>query len=436
MRDDAGSCDTAGVEWSRVLRHGRRGVAALGRPVGPRPRLSRWAWSADAILALSVALVIAARSGETVSSSDVEAAAGVYVGHGSAHSWGLLIAVLTALPLVVRRRYPLAAFWLTMVAAQIGHHVAGFDPVLTVLACVIAAYRAALYSPYQVVAIISALAGSVVLVAAYRANLPSVRPGLLMVAFLVPVGLAANTIHSWKQQVRALQSQQEAATRRAVQQERSRIAQDLHDVVTHSVSVMVVQAGAARSVLDTQPELTREALLAVESGGRAAMTELRHVMGLLTMGEDDPSRDGHGLDVAEPTTGDLAPQPGLLQVPDMVARVQDTGLSVDLVISGPPVELPAGVDVAAYRVIQEGLTNTLKHAVGARVRIEVAYLPDTLRVRITDSGGGSRASTAAGSGRGLVGLRERLAIYGGTLETGHLPDGGYHVSAVIPTDPP
>jgi signal transduction histidine kinase len=210
-----------------------------------------------------------------------------------------------------------------------------------------------------------------------------------------------------------------------MEEERSRIARELHDVITHSVSVMMVQAGAARKVMTMAPERAQQALLAVESGGRAAMTELRHVMGLLTIDGDDGRR---------PAAVDLAPPPGLGDVAALAARVRDTGVPVEVRVTGSPAPLPAGVDLAAYRVVQEALTNTVKHAAGAHVEVAVDHGPGVLRIEVADTGGVPTAAARSGSGRGLIGLRERLAVYGGTLDAGRLATGGYRVRATIPAD--
>lgn len=153
--------------------------------------------------------------------------------------------------------------------------------------------------------------------------------------------------------------------------QRARIARELHDVVTHNVSVMVIQAGAARKIMHISPDEAGEALLAVEAGGRAAMTELRHVMGLLTMGSEDEGTD----EAADPAdeAAELAPQPGLDQLEALVGRVREAGLKVDLTVTGPSREIPAGVELAAYRVVQEALTNTVKHASGATATVAVSY---------------------------------------------------------------
>ncbi|AZM50947.1 two-component sensor histidine kinase [Streptomyces sp. WAC 06738] len=386
--------------------------------------------------------------------------------------WELVLGALTALPLAVRRRYPLVALWAVLGAAVTFHlgEVARGATAFAFAAGVVAAYSAVMYSPYRRSALVSVLAGVPLFAAA--GVVPEVGRGFLPLLVLLPVGLAANAIHTWQQRVRALQEEQAAATRLAVDQERSRIARELHDVVTHNVSMMTIQAGAARKVLDTSPEQAREAMRAVEAGGRAAMAELRHVMGLLTMAAADPAagpaadpaadptadpaarpgpaaygkRDGgmtaRGADrAADPASAagnpalavDLAPQPGLGQLAALAGRVRDTGVPVELSVTGDPeAPLPAGVDLAAYRVVQEALTNAVKHAAGAAVAVSVAHAPGELRVEVTDTGGPPAARAAAGSGRGLIGLRERLAVYGGTLHAAPRPRGGYRVRALIP----
>ncbi|MGW9118589.1 sensor histidine kinase, partial [Streptomyces sp. NPDC055663] len=216
----------------------------------------------------------------------------------------------------------------------------------------------------------------------------------------------------------------------------ARIARELHDVVTHNVSVMVIQAGAARTVMKTSPGQAAEALLAVEAGGRAAMTELRHVMGLLTMADEDGDEEPDaGADLAG-TAAELTPQPGLDQLEMLVGRVRDTGLAVDLTVTGSPRPLPPGLELAAYRVVQEALTNTVKHASGATAAVTVEYGLQQLRVEVTDAGGHPGEGANAGSGRGLIGLRERLAVYDGTLNTGRRLTGGYRVEALIPLETP
>jgi signal transduction histidine kinase len=279
---------------------------------------------------------------------------------------------------------------------------------------VIAAYGAAVHSPYQQAAAVSAVVGGALALSRLAASFATLPAWLIMALFLVPVGLAANAIHTWRQRARSLEAEQEIAARLAVSKERSRIARELHDVVTHNVSVMVIQAGAARMVLPDDPGR------AVEDGGRAALTELRHVMGLLAM-------DGETLDEAE-----LSPQPGLDRLDALAARIRASGVPIELAVTGEPTELPPGVELTAYRVVQEAVTNTIKHAEGASVSIRVQYAPEALHVEVTDTGGAPTATARTGNGRGLTGLRERLALYDGVLEAGPRPTAGFRVRATVP----
>jgi signal transduction histidine kinase len=415
------------------------GVHALRQASMPPPWPTRWAWAADAILALALTIGgvngALAHAGSTDSGPDPQVpstphglptapTAPVFVQHyGVTHPWQIALVVLATAPVVVRRRFPVASLWVTMVASLAYHLSPGFDPTFTFTACVIAAYSAAMYSPYRTLAITSSVLGAGLLIGFHSGNVPTIRPGLVTLFVMIPVGLAANTIHTWKQRVRTLEQEREQSMDLAADRERARIARDLHDVVTHNVSVMVVQAGAARSVLDKSPEEARKALLAVERGGRAAMTELRNVMGLLTM-----SSEG----AADAAASELIAVPGLDQLPDLVQQVRDAGLAVEVTVTGEPQRLPAAVDLAAYRVIQEALTNALKHAVGADVRVAVEHSAEMLRLEIVDSGGRPGRQAGTGDRRGLVGLRERLAAHAGTLETGERPGGGFRVHAEIP----
>lgn len=465
----------------------RQGLASLRRPTAEAPpRLSRWGWTADVTLAVFLAAATVYSATRSVVNTPPmyqigpraplpplpprppglpwgagphEDGAALTVTSGWTSPGLLALAALTALPLALRRRFPLGAYWAVLAATLAFHlasqHVRPHIPqpddtaVYTFTTCVIAAYSTAVLSPFRRLGTVSLLIGAVGICVFHSRNVPEIAPGFLPFLFLVPVGLAANTIHTWRQRMRALEAEQEAATRLAVDKERARIARELHDVVTHNVSMMTVQAGAARTVMATAPEQAQEALLAIEAAGRQAMSELRHVMGLLAMttaareapgglAQDPsggPARCGpaDGTDRAGPADlVELAPQPGIGQIAELADRVRGTGVPVELVVSGSPVPLPPGVDLAAYRVAQEALTNTVKHAVGASVRITVDYLPDEVRVEVADTGGAPSASASAGNGRGLVGLRERLAVYGGTLDSGRRITGGFRVRAVLP----
>jgi signal transduction histidine kinase len=437
------ACHTDPVAGAAIADRVSAARAALLRGTGPVP-LSRWAWTADVLLGAFFAAGVTFRYvrwthiprftdpaapfpplpgfGQPSAGSD----AGALLQPAVAVQPGLLVAaVLCGLPLVVRRRYPLTAFWLVLSASLLFHlRVVDDDTALfTFAACLVAAYSAAMYSPYRLLAVASVAVGAVLVAVFHDQNVPDITPGYVPFLLIVAIGLAANSIHTWKQRVDRLEAQQQAATRIAVEDERARIARELHDVVTHNVSVMVIQAGAARKVMDAEPGQAREALLAVEAGGRAALAELRHVMDLLTTTGDAPADDDG-----------LAPQPGLGQLPALVGRVRGTGVPVELTVTGTAAPLPDGVDLAAYRVVQEGLTNAVRHAAGARVRIAVEHAPDAVRVEVADSGGAPAQGVGPGNGRGLIGLRERLAVLGGTLEAGPRLTGGYRLRAVLPLD--
>jgi signal transduction histidine kinase len=215
-----------------------------------------------------------------------------------------------------------------------------------------------------------------------------------------------------------LKEQQEERAEEAVEAERARIARELHDVVAHHVSVMTVQAGAVRRLLTPDQERQREALLSVEETGRKALTEMRRLLGVLKE---------NGGDQRAP----LAPQPGMATLDTLLGQVREAGLPVEMRTEGRPVELPPGIDLSAYRIVQEALTNALKYAGPARAWVVVRYGDGDLELEIANDGG-TDAMEADGGGRGLVGMRERVAVYGGELESGPRPGGGFAVRARLP----
>jgi signal transduction histidine kinase len=203
--------------------------------------------------------------------------------------------------------------------------------------------------------------------------------------------------------------------------ERARIARELHDVVTHSVSVMVMQTGAARQIMGRDERRSRALLESVEASGRSALEELRHMLGLLS-----------DQDAETP----LSPQPGLSDIPSLVEQVRQAGMAVELRVEGRPQVVPGGVGVAAYRIVQEALTNVLKHANGAHSAVAVRWADAAVELEIVDQGPGSNGALPdAPTGRGLAGMRERAAMYGGTLEAHPGPERGYLVRARIPLEP-
>ena len=214
-----------------------------------------------------------------------------------------------------------------------------------------------------------------------------------------------------------LAREQADRTRLAVEQEQARIARELHDIVAHNVSVIVAQAGAAQRVFTTQPDQARQALSSIETAGREALTEMRRLLGVLR---------------ADPGHADRAPQPGLAQLPALLAQVARAGLPVRLATRGTPRPLPAGVQLSAYRIVQEALTNTLKHAAAAGATVVLGYRAGALELEVRDDGQGSPAGLAAG--QGLVGMRQRAALLGGQLTAGPAPGGGFQVTAHLPID--
>ncbi|MEV6968576.1 histidine kinase [Hamadaea sp. NPDC051192] len=337
----------------------------------------------------------------------------------------IFVTLLACVILTQRRRYPLAVLW---IIAALTIPVIDYVPRVCYYGCVIAAYSAAAYSRYRVPTFASVGVLAFLTWRSTSQGMPSVPDqyvGIVVLAMLVLAGLA---LRLWRAQsdesrrrLAAADEERATALRRAVESERSRIARELHDVVTHNVSVMVIQAGAARRTLDISPAQSRQALLAVEGAGRTAMAELRHVMGLLAPASGEAP--------------DLAPQPGLDQLETLVGRVRDTGMPVALSVTGTARAVASGEALAAYRVVQEALTNAVKHAAGGAATVSVHYGEEELSIEVTDTGG--RASGDGGSGRGLLGLRERLAVYGGTLRTGPLLTGdGWRVTAVIPMSTP
>ena len=214
-----------------------------------------------------------------------------------------------------------------------------------------------------------------------------------------------------------LEREREERARVAVAVERARIARELHDVVAHCVSVMTVQAGAARMLLAEEPERARAPLRAVEETGRQALAEMRRLLGILRE-EGEPS---------------LAPQPGLGSLEGLLAQARATGLPVELTVEGERARLPPGVDLAAYRIVQEALTNARKHAGPAHTQVSLRYHGEMLELEIADDGHGPTGSSGGG-GHGLVGMRERATLYGGALEAGPRPTGGFTVSARLPIE--
>jgi signal transduction histidine kinase len=225
-----------------------------------------------------------------------------------------------------------------------------------------------------------------------------------------------DTMQALAEHATLLERDREARVRDARREERGLIARELHDVVAHNVSVVIVQAQAASALLEHQPADARRPLERIESTAREAMAEMRRLVGILDTNDDQEERE--------------RPQPGMLQLPELIARVGEAGLHVDADLDPELEGLPAGLSLAAYRVVQEALTNVLKHANASRVRVRVRHSKTELSIAIIDNGHGLPVSGSGG--RGLVGMQQRVALYGGTVDAGPRVDGGFAVNAVFP----
>ncbi|MEO5941761.1 MAG: sensor histidine kinase [Candidatus Limnocylindrales bacterium] len=339
-----------------------------------------------------------------------------------------LYALLTPLPLLVRRTQPVLALGGSILALAAAGIVSR-EPATPVVGIFLGAYSVGRYTTSRTVSI-GTLIGAIALGAIAAVHGEGLDLWFIfMVAILVGIWLTGDTartrdLRAEHLEERAARHEAEAqsAAARAADDERTRIARELHDVIAHNVSVMVVQAAAAGRVIDADPDQARASLATIEATGREALTEMRRLLGVLRAGEPSPS----------------APQPSLVRLPELVAEMQASGLPVELTVVGTPRPLPPGVDLSAYRVVQEALTNALRHAGPSATRVVVRYDGDALDVEIVDQGrtvGDAAAPGADGSGgHGLAGMRERVALVRGELEAGPRPGGGFRVRARLPID--
>jgi signal transduction histidine kinase len=329
--------------------------------------------------------------------------------------------------LLLRRRFPFgapAAVWLTgaalsfpdgrLITSQAGVYVAGLGAAL-----LLGNLRSDTQARTGLAIVVGGAAVVVYNDPTHQGGSLVFTPVMFALGWLVGYALRERTERTEAAEQRAAlaEREREAAARVAVAEERGRIARELHDVVAHAVSVMVLQVGAVRHRMPASDEEDREALENVERAGRAALAEMRRLLGALR-------RDGE-----EP---ELAPQPGLADLDGLLDDIRATGLAVRLRVHGQPVELPPGLDLSAYRIVQEALTNTLKHAHATRADVDVRYEPHDLRVEVRDDGRGPAGGD--GLGHGLVGLGERVKIYGGDLSATGYPAGGFLVRARLPLD--
>ncbi|HEY7485918.1 MAG TPA: sensor histidine kinase [Streptosporangiaceae bacterium] len=350
-----------------------------------------------------------------------------------------VIVVVMVAPLVVRRRFPLTVLAIMIAGEALLAYYHYAPASADIIAFLIAVYSVAAHRPLARSAIGGAAA--VVALTAIILSYPlefNVIEYVTNIALLIGVwwlgrGLRLRRAYLAELEHRAqrLERAREGDARTARVEERARIARELHDVVAHHVSVMTVQAGAARRILDRDPESAREAMSTIEGLGRTALSEMRRIVGVLRTERDAqyPAREKREK---------LSPQPGMHDIGGLIDRVRETGLMVQLWIEGEPRTLSPGVDLAVYRLVQEALTNTLKHAgPQARAWVRIHYAAQGVNVEIEDDGRGAAAGLPANGenpGHGLVGMRERVALYGGELRIGPRTGGGFEVRARFPLD--
>ncbi len=345
---------------------------------------------------------------------------------------GVLLALMTV-PIAWRRRDPMRVLFITG-SAIMGYSVLGYHEAGGYLGVFVAFLTVAANEPRKRATIAAAVTfGGILFSFACYASFGSMDGWTtnltativsFAVAWLIGDNLRVRRAYTRHLEMRAaeLEVEREERAALAVSQERARIARELHDVVAHHVSVMVVQASGARRVLEKDPAAASAALAAVESSGRTALTEMRRMLEVLRTDE-----------------AGVGPQPGLGELNRLVDQVREAGLPVELTVEGEARELPGALDLAAYRIIQEALTNTVKHAGKASAKVLVCYEPEALLLDVTDDGRGAAApllEAETGGGQGLIGMRERVALYGGALEAGPLFPGGYRVRARFPLEPP
>jgi signal transduction histidine kinase len=369
------------------------------------------------LIDIGLPLVLALVAGiEILTSSDIHA------------PWPIatLFALGPTLPLVWRRRAPLVV--LVVVMASIAIADATYDiannassPFAGLL---VAAYASGAYTSRRDGWIGGGLIGAMTLAMAISNGEDVIGDALFIGGILFAVWGAAMVVRSRQELARALaartvelEHEREENAKLAVAEERARIARELHDVVAHNLAMMIMQAGGERRVIgDERPE-TSAVLETIEDTGRAAMAEMRRLLGMLRSADDELA---------------LAPQPSLRYLDDLVVQVREAGMPVDLRIEGEPRPIAPGIDLSAYRIVQEALTNALKHAGPARARVTVRYGKHELDIEIADDGAGG--ANGGPGGHGLVGMRERVALFGGNLAAGQRLDGGYAVRARLPLE--
>jgi signal transduction histidine kinase len=346
----------------------------------------------------------------------------VYAGPGTTAE-RVAFALVVTVPLVVRRQAPLAVA-LVLACATLAWALAATAPETGVIpfpSLLLATFSVALYAPSPAAAVAGGLALTGSMAVALTSNFNSGHLSAGNVAFLIFFMGGAWTA-GWLIRRRAAQLERAYAesgrlAQDAVIEERARIARELHDIVAHSVSIIAVQAGAAEGLLDSDPALARQHMSAVRRTARETMAEMRRLLNVLR--EDDAPH---------------APQPGLARLDDLLSEVRAAGIPVELVEEGDRPPLGPGVDLVAYRVVQESLTNVRKHAGAVPTRVLLRYRPDRIAVDVSNSPGEHPAAANGAGGHGLIGMRERVVLFGGTFDAAARDDGGFRVHADLPVE--
>jgi signal transduction histidine kinase len=396
------------------MRDRRRTVWRMSLRLSRRPRLGEREFAEDVLLALAITLFA-----QLDLWFNVEQAT-----HYGADVAAALVTLVATSVLALRRRAPLltvcvvsAAVAVPELASRLTIQLWGdFVPLLVaVYSTMRHGGRRAAIAGFAVTAAALVVVELRVPVSGGVSNIPFIWVPYAIVCAAGRILRARELAHAAiRTHAEKLESEQDETIRAAILEERARIARELHDIVAHSVSVIVVQAGAAEDLLDRDPERARVPLLSIQETGGHAIAELRRMLGLL--------RDER----AKPT---LAPQPGTAQIGDLVEQMSELGLPVELHVEGTTRAVSPGVELAAFRVVQEALTNTLKHAGPVKATVVLRYGEEALDIDIVDDGNAARSN---GDGHGLIGMRERVAIYDGVLEAGPRPEGGFAVRVRLP----
>ena len=331
-------------------------------------------------------------------------------------AWGIALVLFAALVLAVRRRWPLAVLVAATLATST-YLVLGYPYGPILLSFFVAVYTSARHLPARTAVPAAGVAVAVLLlhVVLGRSELPwwvAIAPGAAWVVVPFAVGLSVRVSNESRSQARA------EVVRQQVHEERMRVAQEVHDVVGHGLAAIKMQADVALHVLPKKPDQAEAALRAISSSSEAALDELRATLAVVRRPEES-----------------RAAAPGLARLGDLEARMTHAGLRLRVVTDGEPRVLPAAVDLVAYRIVQESLTNVLRHADTEVATVRVGYDVDTVTVEVSDPGNAGRVATV-GEGTGIVGMRERVASVGGRFVAGPAPDGGFQVRAVLPTMEP